>query len=104
MAADRGRHVVWRPLNRIPPAAVRSGGISPGPGRWWLATLRSREVLWSALIVSALGLLAAGVAIYHHHRVPYHVGEVVQDTVLSRVEFKAVPPGGHGEEPRVRGP
>ena len=67
---------------------VRRNIARPGPV--WLATLRSREVLWSALIVSMLGLLAAGIAIYYHSRVPYHVGEVVQDTVLSRVEFKAV--------------
>ncbi len=67
---------------------VRRNVARPGPV--WLATLRSREVLYSALIVCALALLAAGVAIYHHSRVPYHVGEVVQETVLARAPFTAI--------------
>jgi hypothetical protein len=81
MAVQRSKNVKRR-------EEVRRNIQRGGPA--WLDAFRSREMGWATMFISVLTLLATLIAQSARSTLRYHVGEVIDEPVLSRVEFKAV--------------
>ncbi len=62
----------------------------PRPSPRWLEVLRQRDVLWASSFVLLLALGGSIIAVSSRSQPPYHLGQVLDRPVLSRVEFEAI--------------
>ncbi|MEM7625895.1 MAG: HDIG domain-containing metalloprotein [Planctomycetota bacterium] len=67
---------------------VRRAVPRPTPG--WLEAFRQRDVMWAAVFVLMLAVVASAVAVSTRSAPRYYLTQIIDRPVVARVEFKAI--------------